>query len=146
MVITGQKPQNHSKQGAFQVIDAVSMMKPVTKMALSIVSGERIPYILENAFRIAEEEKPGAVHLELPEDIAAQEVDEKYAIVDLKTQKMRRPIADDTAISLLREDMLKAKSPIILIGHGANRKRITKYLTKFIETHNIPFFNSQMGK
>jgi len=58
IVITGQKPQNKSKQGAFQIIDVVGMMKPVTKFATSIVSGARIPYILENAFRIAEEEKP----------------------------------------------------------------------------------------
>lgn len=70
IVITGQKPQNKSKQGAFQIIDVVGMMKPLTKYATSIVSGARIPYILENAFRIAEEEKPGAVHIELPEDIA----------------------------------------------------------------------------
>jgi acetolactate synthase-1/2/3 large subunit len=83
IVITGQKPQNHSKQGAFQIIDVVAMMKPVTKMTTSIVSGERIPYILENAFRIAEEEKPGVVHLELPEDIAGHDVLEKYSITDL---------------------------------------------------------------
>jgi acetolactate synthase I/II/III large subunit len=58
-------------------------MKPITKYATSIVNGARVPYILENAFKIAESEKPGAVHLELAEDIAAEEVEEKYAIVDL---------------------------------------------------------------
>ena len=54
IVITGQKPQNKSKQGAFQIIDVVGMMKPVTKFSTSIVSGARIPYILENAFRKAQ--------------------------------------------------------------------------------------------
>jgi acetolactate synthase-1/2/3 large subunit len=83
IVITGQKPQNRSKQGAFQIIDVVAMTKPVTKHAMSIVSGERIPYILENAFGVAEDEKPGVVHLELPEDIAAEEVAEQYSLVDL---------------------------------------------------------------
>jgi acetolactate synthase-1/2/3 large subunit len=95
IVITGQKPQNKSKQGAFQIIDVVSMMKPVTKYATSIVNGARVPYILENAFKIAESEKPGAVCLELPEDIAGEEVEEEFAILDLKVQKQRRPIIDE---------------------------------------------------
>ena len=146
IVITGQKPQNHSKQWAFQIIDAVSMMKPVTKHAISIVSGERIPYILENAFRIAEDEKPWAVHLELPEDIAAEEVAENFAQIDLKTHKIRRPEIDEKAIILVKQELEKAKCPIVLVGAGANRKRITKYLTLFLKKHNIPYFSSQMGK
>lgn len=146
IVITGQKPQNHSKQGAFQIIDVVAMMKPVTKFATSIVSGERIPYILENAFRIAEDEKPGVVHLELAEDIAAEEVPEKYSLTDLETRKIRRPVPDYKAIPELISELEKAKAPVILIGSGANRKRITTYLTKFIEKYNIPYFTSQMGK
>ena len=144
IVITGQKPQNRSKQGAFQIIDVVGMMKPVTKHAMSIVSGERIPYILENAFRIAEDEKPGAVHLELAEDIAAEKVPEKYSLPDLKTRKIRRPVPDYKAIPELIKEIEKAKSPIILVGAGANRKRITTYLTKFIEKYDMPYFTSQM--
>jgi acetolactate synthase-1/2/3 large subunit len=146
IVITGQKPQNHSKQGAFQIIDVVGMMKPVTKFTTSIVSGERIPYILENAFRIAEDEKPGAVHIEMAEDIAAEGVPEKYSLIDLQTRKIRRPVPDYKAIPELIEEIQKAKAPIILVGAGANRKRITTYLTKFIEKYDIPYFTSQMGK
>lgn len=146
IVITGQKPQNRSKQGAFQIIDVVSMMKPVTKYAMSVVSGERIPYILENAFRIAEEEKPGAVHLELPEDIAGEEVLEEFSLIHLETRKVRRPVPDYKMIPELIVELEDAKAPIILVGAGANRKRITKYLTEFIEKYNIPYFTSQMGK
>jgi acetolactate synthase-1/2/3 large subunit len=146
IVITGQKPQNRSKQGAFQIIDVVAMMKPVTKHAMSIVSGERIPYILENAFGVAEDEKPGVVHLELPEDIAAEEVAEQYSLVDLWTHKVRRPVPDYKAIPELITEIEKAQTPIILVWAGANRKRITKYLTKFIDKYNIPYFTSQMWK
>lgn len=146
IVITGQKPQNKSKQWAFQIIDAVSMMKPVTKYATSIVNGARVPYILENAFKIATSEKPGAVHLELPEDIAEEIVDDEYALVDLKTQKQRRPVIDKKWVELLISEMQNATSPVILIGSGANRKRVSKYLTQFIKKYNIPFFSSQMGK
>lgn len=59
---------------------------------------------------------------------------------------MRRPIPDDKSIALLIEKLEKAKTPLILVGAGANRKRVSKYLTAFIEQHNIPFFTSQMGK
>lgn len=146
IVITGQKPQNKSKQWAFQIIDAVSMMKPVTKHAISIVNWARVPYILENAFNIASSEKPWAVHIELPEDIAAEEVEEQYSIINLETQKQRRPVIDRKWVSILINEISKAKNPIILIGSWANRKRVSKYLTQFIEKYNIPFFCSQMGK
>ncbi|MCH8518354.1 acetolactate synthase large subunit [Candidatus Gracilibacteria bacterium] len=146
IVITGQKPQNKSKQGAFQIIDVVAMMKPVTKFATSIVSGTRIPYILENAFRIAEEEKPGSVHLELPEDIAGEEVSEEYSIIELGTLPQRRPVPDKKSIQILIGELEKYKHPVILVGSGANRKRVTKYLTQFIQKYNIPYFTSQMGK
>lgn len=146
MVITGQKPQNKSKQGQFQIIDVVSMMKPVTKYATSIANGVRIPYILENAFTIAEEEKPGAVCIELSEDVAAEEVPDHFSIQDLWTEKSRRPVVDKKGVANLIEEIQNAKSPILLIGSWANRKRISKYLTEFIKKYNMPFFTSQMWK
>lgn len=144
MVITWQKPIKKSKQWLFQIIDVISMMKPVTKYAKTIISGNKLPYILENAFRIAKEERPWAVAIELPEDIASEnaefENNMNYA------EKIRRPTIDKKSIISLKKELEKAKSPIILIWAWANRKRITKYLTKFIEKYNIPFFSSQMWK
>jgi acetolactate synthase-1/2/3 large subunit len=114
MVITGQKPIKKSKQGFFQIIDVVGMMKPITKYATSIVSGSRIPYVLHNAFRIATSERPGAVHIELPEDIAAESVDDFD--IEISNEKVRRPIIDEKSILKLKHELEKAKSPIILIG------------------------------
>lgn len=91
MVITGQKPIRHSKQGFFQIIDVVAMMRPLTKFATTVVSAARIPYILENAFKNALSERPGAVHIELPEDIASETVE---FVPEISIQKMRRPIVD----------------------------------------------------
>lgn len=144
MVITGQKPIKKSKQGLFQIIDVVAMMKPITKYATTLVSGNKIPYVLDNAFRIATSERPGAVAIELPEDIAAESVENPN--LNISGEKIRRPIIDEKAIALLVQELQKATSPIILVGAGANRKRITKYLTEFITKHNIPFFASQMWK
>ena len=144
MVITGQKPIKKSKQGLFQIIDVVGMMKPITKYATTIVSASRIPYTLANAFRIAASERPGAVHIELPEDIAAEDVENPT--LHLENEKIRRPMVDEKGILRLKKELENAKSPLILIGAGANRKRITKYLTHFIEKYNVPFFTSQMWK
>lgn len=144
MVITGQKPIKKSKQWFFQIIDVVSMMKPITKYATTIVSPSRITYTLNNAFNIAKSERPGAVAIELPEDIAWEEINEE--IFEINTNKIRRPVIDDKSFELLVWELQKAKSPIILIWAWANRKRITKHLSLFIEKYNIPFFNSQMWK
>ncbi|MDD2007553.1 acetolactate synthase large subunit, partial [Pseudomonas sp. BN505] len=66
MMITGQKPIKKSKQGRFQIIDVCGMMDPITKYTHQFASADNIPARMREAFRLAEEEKPGAVHLELP--------------------------------------------------------------------------------
>ncbi|MEC8178494.1 MAG: thiamine pyrophosphate-binding protein, partial [Pseudomonadota bacterium] len=73
LTVTGQKPIKHSKQGRFQILDVVAMMNPVTKFAHQLASGETLPARVREAVRLAEEERPGATHLELPEDIVAEE-------------------------------------------------------------------------
>jgi acetolactate synthase-1/2/3 large subunit len=144
IVITGQKPIKTSKQGQFQIIDVVGMMRPITKYATTVISGSKLPYIMHNAFAIATAERPGAVHIELPEDIAEEQV-ENYIPLSF-TEKVRRPQIDEKALEHLVNELSQAKTPLILIGAGANRKRVSKYLTKFITKYNIPFFCSQMGK
>jgi len=145
MIITWQKPVKNSKQWQFQIIDVVSMMTPVTKYSTSITSSIRLSYTLNNAIRIAEEERPWAVHIELPEDIAGEEVDIKEEEIP-NIPIVRRPTVEGKTFHLLIKELEKAKSPIILVWSGANRKRITKYLTAFIKKYNIPYFCSQMGK
>jgi acetolactate synthase I/II/III large subunit len=73
LMITGQKPIKASKQGEFQVLDVIDMMQPITKYTRQISSGANIPARMREAFRRAEDERPGAVYLELPEDIAREE-------------------------------------------------------------------------
>lgn len=142
MMITGQKPIKKSKQGSFQIIDVVEMMKPITKSTKQIVNGNSIPAAVANAFKTAHEERPGAVHLELPEDIAAEECDAPL----LDSCKIRRPVAEEKAIRQAIEMIQKAKSPLLLIGAGANRKLTSKMLREFVDKTGIPFFDTQMGK
>ena len=145
LVITGQKPIKQSKQWFFQIVDIVSMMKPITKYSNSITSAYRVSHIVNSAIKTAEKEKPWAVHIELPEDIASEEIEFSLDLIN-KIPYSRRPIIDDKMLQILIQKLENAKSPVILVGSWANRKRITKYLTKFIEKYNIPFFSSQMWK
>jgi acetolactate synthase I/II/III large subunit len=71
ILITGQKPVMSAKQARFQIVDIVASMKPLTKMTRQIISADSIPSTVRDAFRVAMEERPGPVHLELPEDVAA---------------------------------------------------------------------------
>jgi len=142
LMITGQKPIKKSKQGRFQIIDVVDLMRPITKFTRQIVNGNNIPSVVREAFRIAMEERPGAVHIELPEDIAAEDAEEKLFNVG----GHRRPEADEQVCRVAAKMIEGAKMPLILIGAGANRQRTSEALNNFIDKTNIPFFNTQMGK
>ena len=143
VMITGQKPIKNSKQGHFQIVDVVETMKPVTKFAKQIVNGNLIPSLVREAFRVAEDERPGAVLLELPEDVAEEDC---YLEELFPTSKIRRPAAEDKAVAQAVEMIEQAKNPLILIGAGANRKVASKWIVEFIKKTKIPFFNTQMGK
>ncbi len=142
VVITGQKPIRKSKQGRFQIVDIVQMMTPLTKMSETIVSADRIPSLIRQAFKVAESELPGAVHLELPEDIAVEESDTAPII----PVKIRRAGPDPKAINMALELLNNAKSPLVLVAAGANRKLVRKHLQAFLDKTKIPFISTQMGK
>ncbi|MFA6701037.1 MAG: acetolactate synthase large subunit, partial [Thiomicrospira sp.] len=142
LMITGQKPIKNSKQGHFQVVDTVEILKPVTKQAKQIVNGNTIPALVRESFRLAQEERPGAVHLELPEDIAAEETTTKPFEVTKSVRPSPYPKALDRATVLVEQ----ATRPLIIIGAGANRRRTCQAITKFINHTQIPFVNTQMGK
>ncbi|WP_199798652.1 acetolactate synthase large subunit [Erythrobacter sp. HKB08] len=142
MMITGQKPIKKSKQGRFQILDVVDMMGPITKYAYQLHAGDNIPSRVREAFRLAEEEKPGAVHLEFPEDIAEEMTDAE----PIPRSVARRPSAEPKAVRLAVEALEKAKSPVLVIGAGANRKMTGRMLYQFIEKTGIPFVTTQMGK
>lgn len=142
MMVTGQKPIKKSKQGRFQILDVVDMFKSMTKFTRQIVSGNNIPALVRESFRQAMEERPGAVHLELPEDVADEETDMNV----FNVPKVRRPAPDHKAIKLAIEMIEASKMPLILIGAGANRKRTGNALLKLIEKTGIYFFDTQMGK
>ena len=145
LMITGQKPIKKSKQGQFQIIDIVSMMEPLTKYTRQIVNVDMIPSMVREAFRLAQEERPGAVHLELPEDVAEEPVDEHTTPV-FNISTCRRGDANERAIDDAVKMIKEATRPLLLLGAGTNRKRIWESVAHFLDKTGIPFFNTQLGK
>ncbi len=142
MMITGQKPIKSSKQGRFQILDVVAMMRPLTKFTHQMASSDNIPSRVREAFRLAQEEKPGAVHIEFPEDIA----DEMTESRPIKASFNRRPSADAKAVHAAVKRIEAARSPLLVIGAGANRAMTSRMLTQFVEKTGIPFLTTQLGK
>lgn len=142
VMLAGQKPIRKSKQGRFQIVDVVDLMRPITKYSEQVIDGDNIPSMVRDAFRIAIEERPGAVYIELPEDIA----DEPTEATLFDVVGHRRPDADsesiDQAIAMIEE----AELPLLLIGAGANRKDTGEALRAFVDKSGLFFFNTQMGK
>ena len=142
VIITGQKPIKTSKQAQFQIVDVVSLFTPLCKASTQIVNGNRIPSLVREGFRLAQEERPGAVLLELPEDIAEEQTVEPV----IPPHDRRYAVAGDAALDEAARRILAAQRPLLLIGAGANRRRASKALRKFVADTGFPFFDTQMGK
>ena len=143
VMITGQKGVLSRKQARFQVVDIVSTMTPLTKMAQQIVSPATVPSTVREAFRVAQQERPGPVHLELPEDIAAEKAPE---ISPVLRHPIARPIAQPAALDGAAGMILEAERPLVMLGAAASRPRLAEPLSDFVRRVQIPFFNTQMGK
>ncbi|HYD38532.1 MAG TPA: acetolactate synthase large subunit [Allosphingosinicella sp.] len=142
LMITGQKPIKKSKQGRFQILDVVAMMGPITKYTHQLASSDNIPSRVREAIRLAEEEKPGAVHLEFPEDVAEEQTDS----APLRRSLVRRPTADEKAVRAAVRKIEEARSPVLVIGAGANRKMTSRMLLQLVEKTGMPFVTTQLGK
>jgi acetolactate synthase-1/2/3 large subunit len=143
VMITGQKGILSRKQARFQVVDMVSTMRPLTKMAQQIVSPATIPAIVREAFRVAQQERPGPVLLELPEDIAAEAAP---GVPPVPSHPIEQPVAPNVALERAAELILKAQRPLVMLGAAASRPQLADALSDFVTRLQIPFFNTQMGK
>ena len=143
ILLTGQKAIMTAKQARFQIVDVVASMRPLTKMTRQIVSPGSIPSVVRDAFRVAMEERPGPVHLELPEDIAAKEIED---IPLIPVHPLDRPVAPAVSLDRAAAMILAAKRPLVMIGAAGNRPRLVEPLSAAVRRIGLPFFNTQMGK
>jgi acetolactate synthase-1/2/3 large subunit len=143
LMLTGQKAIMSSRQARFQIVDVIAAMKPLTKLSRQIVGTASIPTLVRDAFRVAMEERPGPVHLELPEDIAGEECADVPLV---PPHPIEIPVAHRDALDRAAEMILQAKRPLIMLGAAASRPRSTAGLAGFVRRTQIPFFTTQMGK
>lgn len=142
LVFTGQGSSQRLHKESHQIMDVVKMFGPVTKWATSILHPDTIAEIIRKAVRLARTEKPGAVHIELPEDVAKMETD----TVPLKPIRFRRSVPDDKVVDKAFDVIRNAKRPIILAGNGCIRKRASKQLRRFCEQTGIGVISTFMAK
>src|SRR5665213_3563906 len=125
IMITGQKGILSSRQARFQIVDIVAAMKPLTKLSRQIISPLMIPTLVREAFRVAQEERPGPIHLELPEDIAAAEC-ERVALVP--PHPVELPVASADSLDRAARMVMQARCPLLMLGAAASRPRSTSDL------------------
>lgn len=142
LVLTGQGSTERLHKESHQIMNVVQMFQPVTKWATTVLHPDNIPEIVRKAVRLARTEKPGAVHIELPEDIAQGEA----KVLPMLPRRFRRPVADDKIINKAFELLKNAKRPIILAGNGCIRKRASKQLRIFCEKTGIGVISTFMAK
>ena len=143
VLITGQKAIMSAQQARFQIVDMVATMKPLTKSARQIISTASIPSTVRDAFRIATEERPGPVHLELPEDVAGAPAPD---IPVIPPHDVELPVAHAAALDRAAELLRGAERPLVMRGAAASRPRLGVALADFLSRTRIPFFTTQMGK
>ncbi len=142
LAITGQTDSHLLHKESHQNLDVVKMFEPITKWSWSIRNAKNIPEIVRRAFKIALTEKPGATHIELPQDIAKLESD----IPPIGFQDMFRPTANPDQIKKAAKMILQAKKPLLFVGNGCAREDESKQIREFVEKTKIFSINTFMGK
>ncbi len=145
VAITGQADMKRVHKESHQYIDIVENFRTVTKWNGRIESTEVIPEMVRKAFKVAEQEKPGAVHLELPENIASMKVDDIYTTM-IAPRRPRRSSPDRQSLRKAAQLIEDSRFPVILAGHGVVRKRAHAQLKQFAEVLSIPVVTTFMGK
>ena len=142
VAITGQVSRDRMHKESHQHVDIVEAFGPFTKWNARVETGGTIPEVVRKAFKLAEEEKPGSCHIELPEDVAAEPAEGQ----PLKVERTRRPSPDRPSLARTAELINQARRPLILAGNGVIRGRASRELRGLAERAGIPVVNTFMAK
>ena len=142
LVLTGQGATRRLHKESHQVMDVVAMFEPVTKWAESIRHPDTIPEVIRKAVRLARTEKPGAVHIELPEDLASMETTAQ----PIPPRRFRRAVPGDKIVDAAFDLLRLARKPVIIAGNGCIRRRANKQLRKLCEKTGIGVISTFMAK
>jgi acetolactate synthase-1/2/3 large subunit len=144
LAITGQKGIRENWQADFQVIDVVRMLEPITKRSVQLQGPKRIPKEVREAFKTATTERQGVCHIELPEDVATEDVPERFR--PMLPGVVRRPDAGPKAVRLAAERIRAARHPIVIVSSRAQRTRVRQRLRSLCDATNLYAIHTQVGK
>ncbi len=143
VALTGQGDLERMHKESHQYIDLVSILRPVTKWNASVTNARIVPEVVRKAFKVAQSQKPGTTHLELPEDVMASDVDaEPLPVPDW----IRRPQPSDEEMERAAAVICDAERPIVLVGNGVTRVGAAQALRDFSHSTGIPVAETFMGK
>ncbi|MEM8831367.1 MAG: acetolactate synthase large subunit [Cyanobacteria bacterium P01_G01_bin.19] len=142
VAITGQVGTDRMHIESHQYLDLVALFAPITKWNAQIVRPDNTTEVVRRAFKVAQAEKPGAVHIDIPENIAAMPLDSK----PLSQDNREKTYASTRSLNAAAAAISKAKNPLILAGNGVIRGQASEALTEFATQLNIPVANTFMGK
>ena len=144
LAITGQINSNMLHKESHQNMDVITMFKPITKWNQSIRNGDYIPEIVRRAFKIANEEKAGATHIELPQDVAKHR--SRIKPIGKKEEHVLRAHPNRSLILKAVKLILQAEKPLVLVGNGCIRGNASFHVRKFVEKTGILSVNTFMAK
>ena len=142
VAITGQAARDRIHKESHQHVDIIEHLRPLTKWNTRLETATVIPEVIRKAFKLAESEKPGACHIEVPEDVAAESVEG----TPLSTVRARRPSPDRPALQAAARLVEEASHPLIFAGNGVIRGGASRELRELARTHGIPVVHTFMAK
>jgi acetolactate synthase-1/2/3 large subunit len=144
VAITGQASTERSHKESHQHVDLVALFRPVVKWNAQIVRGSVVPEAVRKAFKVAQTEKPGATHIDLPEDVADEEIPSHFEPLRRQQPFAAEPL--DASVERAARILSEARSPVLLAGNGVARGNAADALRHFAETLGIPVAETFMGK
>jgi len=142
VAISGQAGRDRVHKESHQHVDIVETLRPLTKWNTHVETAAVIPEVIRKAFKLAEAEKPGACHIEVPEDVAGETVEGS----PLSTERPRRPSPDRRALQTAARLIEGASFPLIFAGNGVIRGGASKELRELARGHGIPVVHTFMAK
>ncbi|MEU6713609.1 acetolactate synthase large subunit [Nonomuraea sp. NPDC046802] len=144
VAITAQVGLDRIYKESHQVVDLVSLFRPITKWAELAPSPQALPELIRKAFKTAQTERPGAVYLAIPEDVESAPL--PAGLRPLPVNVVRPQDPSPSQIARAADALATARRPIVLAGHGATRDRASQALVRFSERLGLPVATTFNGK
>lgn len=146
VAICGSSNTGMRGMGAFQEMNQLDIMKPITKASWQVPAAERIPHFVDKAFRHASSGKPGPVYLEIPSNVLDQELKPVDFAVPQYRLPNERPVGDSNLVAKVGKLLAKSERPLVLVGSGALWSKASSELRSFVEATNIPFYTTPQAR